>query len=62
MYELLYEYEERKNKIYIYTAGFMKPVPSLNTLLMNTIYLSHSKQVAEGTVSRKHTVHEMQEK
>ena len=26
------------------------------TLLANTIYLSHSEQVAEGTIFRKHTV------
>ena len=38
------------------TAGFIKKVPSVYTLLMNTIYQSHSTQVAEGTVFRKHTV------
>ena len=32
------------------TAGFMKTVHSLYTLLMNTIYLSLSTQVAEETV------------
>ena len=32
------------------TAGFTKRVPSVHALLMNTIYLSHSKQVAKGTV------------
>ena len=39
------------------TTGFMKAVPSVYTLLMNTIYPSHSTQVAEGTVFRKHTVY-----
>ena len=36
-------------------AGFMKTVPSMYTLLVNNIYLFLSKQVAEGTVFRKHT-------
>ena len=34
----------------------MKTVPSVYTLLMVTIYLSHSTQVAEGIVFRKYTV------
>ena len=38
------------------TAGFIKTVPSVYTLLINTIYLS---QVAEGTVFRKHTVFDL---
>ena len=39
-----------------YTACFMKAVPSVYTLLMHVIYLSLSKQEAEGTVFRKYTV------
>ena len=35
----------------------MKTVPSVLSFLMNTIYLSISTQVTEGTVLRKHTVH-----
>ena len=31
----------------------MKTVPLVYTFLMNTIYLSHNKQVAEGTYFRK---------
>ena len=47
------------------TAGFMKTVPLVYTILINTFYLSQSRQVAEGaegaegaeeTVFRKHTV------
>ena len=38
------------------SAGCMKTVLSVYTLLMSTIYLSLSTQVAEGTVSRKRTV------
>jgi len=38
------------------TAGFMKTVPSVYTLLMNTIFLSYSTHVAERTVFWKHTV------
>ena len=41
------------------TAGFMKTVPSVYTPLMNTIaciYLSHSTQVAEEPVFKKHMV------
>ena len=34
----------------------MKTVPLVNTLFMNTIYLSHSKKLAEETVFKKHTV------
>ena len=34
----------------------MKTVPSANTSVMNTIYLSHSTQVAEGTFFRKRTL------
>ena len=34
----------------------MKTVPSLRTLLTNTIYVSHSTQIVEETVFRKHTV------
>ena len=41
---------------YTGTSGFMKTVPSVYTLLMNTIYPSQSSQVAEGTVFRKHMV------
>ena len=41
---------------YFFTFGVIKTVPSVYTLLMDTIYLSHSTQVAEGTVFRKHTV------
>ena len=45
-------------KVYVGTTGFLKTVPSVYTLLMNTIYLfQHSTQVAEGTVFRKHTVY-----
>ena len=39
----------------------MKMVPSVYTLLMNIIYLTHlslSTQVAKGTVFMKHTVDE----
>ena len=36
-----------------YTADFMKKVPSVYTHLMETIYLSMSTQVAEGTAFRK---------
>ena len=35
------------------TADFMKKVPSVYTHAMETIYLSLSAQVAEGTVFRK---------
>ena len=44
---------------YSYTAGVMKMVPSVCTLLINIIYLSLSTQVAdgaEGTVFRKYMV------
>ena len=34
------------------TALFIKTVPSMHTLLMDTIYISLSTQVAEGTVFR----------
>ena len=34
----------------------MKAVPALYTLLMKTIYLSHSAQAAEGTVFKKNPV------
>ena len=34
----------------------MKTVPTIYNLLLNTIYLSQSTQVAEGTVFRKHAV------
>ena len=37
-------------------CGFMKMVPSVYTLLINTVYLSLNTQVAEGTLFRKHTV------
>ena len=40
------------------TAGYMKTVPSVYTLLINTIYLSLSIQVAEWTLFRKHTLSE----
>ena len=39
------------------TAGFMKTVTPVRTILMITIYLYHSTQVAEGTVIRNHGVH-----
>ena len=39
-----------------YTTGFMNTVRSVYTLLVNTIYLSLSTQVAEGTVFSKQTV------
>ena len=39
-----------------YTAGFMKTVPSADTLCINIIYLSLSTRIADGTVFRKHTV------
>ena len=35
----------------------MKTVPSVYTLLINTIFLSQSTQGAEGTVFRKHNVY-----
>ena len=38
------------------TAGFTNTVPSVYTLIINTLYLSHSTQVAEETVFRKHMV------
>ena len=46
-----------RNKLftYLYTAGFMKTVPSVYTISINTIYLSLSTQVAEGAVFRKYT-------
>ena len=34
----------------------MKTVPSVNTVLINAIYLSHSTKEAQGTVFRKNTV------
>ena len=37
------------------TSGFMKTVPSVYSLIMNTFYQSHSTQVAEETVFRKQT-------
>ena len=37
-------------------ADCMKTDPSLNSLLMNGIFLFLSTQVAEGIVSKKHTV------
>ena len=40
----------------VFTASFMKTVPSMYTLLMKTIYLFRSTQVADVTVFRKHTV------
>ena len=42
-----------------YTAGLMKTAPPA-PLLMNTIYLSHSKHIAEGTVFTEHTVYKGQ--
>ena len=39
------------------TTGVMKTVPSVYTLLVNTIYLCHSRQVTEGTFFRKHKVY-----
>ena len=44
------------NSYTVHTAGAMKTVPSVYTLLMKTICLSHSTQVAERTVFRKHMV------
>ena len=38
------------------TAGFVKKVASMNTLLINNIYLSHSEKEAEGTYFMKYTV------
>ena len=35
------------------TAGFIKKVHSVCTFLINTIYLSHYTQVAEGTTWKK---------
>ena len=40
------------------TAGFMKTVPSVYNLSMNTIY-TICTQVAEGTVFKKHTVSDL---
>ena len=37
-----------------FIGGFIKIALSVYTLLMNSIYLSHSTHVAEGTVFRKH--------
>ena len=34
----------------------MKRVPSVYTIFINTIYLSHSTKVDEGTVYRNHTI------
>ena len=39
-----------------FTAGVVKTVPSVYTLSINTIYSSHSTQVAGETILRKHTV------
>ena len=39
-----------------YTECVIKTVPSVYTILINTISLSNGAQVAEGTVFRKHTV------
>ena len=41
------------NSYTVHTAGAMKTVPSVYTLLMKTICLSHSTQVAERTVFRE---------
>ena len=41
---------------FIYTSGVLKKIPSVYTLLIHTIYLSHSTQVDWRTFSRKHTV------
>ena len=38
------------------TAGSIKTVPSVYTLLMKTIYLPHSTHVTDGTFFRKQTV------
>ena len=43
-------------QLFCNTAGFMKTIQSVYTLLMNTIYLSHGTQIAEGTLFRKHSV------
>ena len=40
----------------LYTAGFVKTVPDVYTLLMNTIYLSRCTQIAYGTDFRKNKV------
>ena len=37
----------------------MKTVPSVYSPLINTSYLSHSTQVAEGNVFRDHMVYEI---
>ena len=39
--------------VYIYTADFMKKVPSVYTPSMKTIYLSLSAQVAEETIFKR---------
>ena len=44
-----------KAQFNFHTAGDMKTIPSVYTLLGNTIYPSHSTKVAVGTVFRKHT-------
>ena len=38
----------------LHTAGIMKTVPSVYTILMKNNYLSLNTQVAEGTVFRKY--------
>ena len=39
--------------------NFMKGIPWVYTLVVNTIYLSLSTQVTEGTVFRKHMIEEI---
>ena len=38
------------------TAGVMKTVRSVYTILINTIHLPHSTQVAGGTIFKKYVV------
>ena len=56
MYIILSPPPPVKEKYIVLTAGYLKMVPSVFTILMNTIYLSLSPRVAEGTAFRKQTV------
>ena len=58
MYIILSPTPPVKEKYIVLTAGagYLKMVPSVYTILMNTIYLSLSPRVAEGTDFRKQTV------
>ena len=42
-----------------FTAGFMKTVPAVYTLLIKTFYLTHIIQRVKGAVLRKHTVFDL---